>query len=272
MNATHLSLIKIDTEKRIVIARAAAQEPDRSGEIMDWDTAVPEFKRWSNEMEMATGGLSKGNVRLMHDAKRVVGKVTSLSFNEMQKAVDVELKVVDDAAWKLCTEGCITGISIGGSYARKWKDESTGLTKYTPKITEISLVDNPCIPSARIVELVKADGATEELRLFGRPRGFGEVMSEMPVARDFAACLKAIPPAPVSFDEALAKGFSGVPNPFLSNASSSRSSEDAEPEPAKPKKGALTGRAAINFRMRQVAANGRAPAGSQPGFRKSAGA
>ncbi len=200
-----LSLAKIDVERRLIYARAAAEEPDRSGEVMDYATGKPDFQRWSGEIHAASQGMSKGNVRLMHDAKRVVGKLTEMEFNDDAKAVDVCLKVVDDAAWKLCTEGCITGLSIGGSYARKWKDEKTGLTKYTPKITEISLVDNPCIPSARLVELVKADGATEMMKLCGRPRTFDEVRAEQPSGRDFEACLKAAPNAPRGFDEVLAK-------------------------------------------------------------------
>lgn len=201
----NLSLLKVDEERRLVIARAAAEEPDRSGEIMDWATAKPEFQRWSNSFVEATGGLSKGNVRLQHDPKHVAGKVVDISFDDTARAVDVVVKVVDDQAWKLCKEGCITGISIGGSYGTKWTDEKTGLRKYTPKITEISLVDNPCIPSARIVELVKADGSTEMMKVSGRARSFAEVMAKAeaaPAVRDFFDVLDAMPR---SFDEVMEK-------------------------------------------------------------------
>ncbi|HEY2446242.1 MAG TPA: hypothetical protein VGI20_10945, partial [Rhizomicrobium sp.] len=40
----------------------------------------------------------------------------------------------------------------------------TGLTRYTPQPAEVSLVDNPCIPTATF-EIVKEDGSTE-LRKF----------------------------------------------------------------------------------------------------------
>lgn len=201
----NLSLLKVDVERRLVIARAAAEEPDSSGEIMDWTTAKPEFQRWSNSFVEATGGLSKGNVRLQHDPKHVAGKVVEIEFDDLAKAVNVVVKVVDDAAWKLCEEGCITGISIGGSYGPKWTDQVTGLKKYTPRITEISLVDNPCIPSARIVELVKADGSTEIMKVTGRARSFEEIMAKAsePGPRDFAAVLAA---QPRSFAEVMEKG------------------------------------------------------------------
>lgn len=197
-----IPLLKVDAERRLVVARAAATEPDRSGEIMDYETAKPEFLRWSSSFEQATGGLSKGNVRLQHDPKYIAGKVVDLTFDDANKAVDVVLKVVDDRAWKLCEEGCVTGISIGGSYGAKWRDPATGLTKYTPRITEISLVDNPCIPSARIIEMHKADGMVEQLRLTGRPRSFAEVLAAQP--RDFATVLaKSAPPR--TFDEVLSQ-------------------------------------------------------------------
>jgi hypothetical protein len=210
-----LPLAKVDVERRLIIARAAAEEPDRSGEVMDWATAKPEFERWSRSFELATSHLgpdamSKGNIRLQHDPKRVVGKVVELKLDDDARAADVVCKVVDDQAWRLCQEGCITGLSIGGSYGNKWTDAATGLKKYTPKITEISLVDNPCIPSARIVELVKADGAVEELHLTGRPRSFDEVLSETPP--DFEAALaKVAAETPADFEMALAKRTKGAP-------------------------------------------------------------
>ena len=192
-----LPLLKIDAERRLVIARAAAEELDRSGEAMDYASAKPAFEAWSREFERATNGLSKGNIRLMHDPKTVVGKVVDMTFDDAGKAVDVVVKVVDDKAWKLCQEGCITGLSIGGGYAQRWTDPGTGMKKYTPKLTEISLVDNPCIPSARIVDLVKANGVVEQLELTGRPRSFAEVMQDSR--------------RPMSFEEALNKRAKGEP-------------------------------------------------------------
>jgi len=44
-------------------------------------------------------------------------------------------------------EGVYTGFSMGGQYVKRWKDEThPQLTRYTPRPSEVSLVDNPCIP------------------------------------------------------------------------------------------------------------------------------
>lgn len=161
-----LSLIipirKIDEEKRLIIGRAVQEIPDKSGEIMDYETAKPAFEAWSKSFNDATGGMSKGNLRVMH-GKTVAGKLTDMVFNDDDKAIDVIAKVVDDNEWKKCLEGVYTGFSVGGSYAKKWADPTNpALKRYTPRVAELSLVDTPCIPTARFYDLVKADGAVEQ--------------------------------------------------------------------------------------------------------------
>jgi hypothetical protein len=170
-----IPLAKIDEERRLVIGRAIHEVVDKTGEIIDYATAKPAFEKWSKMFEEMSGGLSKGNVRVMHNPKVVAGKVVDLMFNDEEKAIDVVVKVVDDNEWKKVVEGVYTGFSVGGGYGKKWKDEKTGAIRYTPIVSEISLVDNPCIPTCRIVELHKADGSIEELRLRGRARSFSEI-------------------------------------------------------------------------------------------------
>lgn len=168
-----IPLSKIDEEKRIVVGRAVQEVKDRSGEILDYKTAKPAFEEWSKSFESATGGLSKGNVRVMHNPKIVAGKVVELHYNDEDKAIDIVAKIVDDNEWKKVVEGVYTGFSVGGSYANKWKDGDS--TRYTPRVAEVSLVDRPCIPTCVIAELHKADGTVEELKLVGRPRTYAEV-------------------------------------------------------------------------------------------------
>lgn len=177
-----IPLVKIDVERRLVIGRAAQETADRSKEIMDYATAKPAFQEWSKSFEDATGGLSKGNVRIMH-TKDVAGKVVDISFNDAEKAVDVMTKIVDEVAWQKCLEGCYTGFSMGGGYANSWQDGD--LKRYTPRISEISLVDMPCIPTAKFAELVKADGMSEQLELKGSrpiPPTFGELRKNAPLS------------------------------------------------------------------------------------------
>jgi len=181
-----IPLVKIDVERRLVIARAAQEVADKSQEIMDYATAKPAFQKWSDEMATMSNGLSKGNVRVMHQ-KTAAGKVTEITFNDDEKAVDVVMKIVDDNEWRKCLEGVYTGVSMGGGYAKSWQDGN--LRRYTPRITEISLVDNPCIPTARFAELVKADGMTERLPLHGVARTFGQLWR--PPAKTFSDLWRA---------------------------------------------------------------------------------
>lgn len=185
-----IPLTKVDEEKRLIIGRAIHEVPDKTGEIIDYATAVPAFKQWSDYYDKATGGLSKGNLRVMH-GKQVAGKITDLKFDDDAKAIDIVAKVVDDNEWKKVLEGVYTGFSVGGSYLKKWDDEK-GLKRYTPKVTEMSLVDSPCIPTAKFFELHKADGSIFEVDFKG---------GEEPLRKDSDAPAAEVPAAPKSFGD-----------------------------------------------------------------------
>jgi hypothetical protein len=171
-----LPLVKADAEKRLVFARAAMEEPDKSREIMDYVSARPQFEAWSKQYSDATLGKSLGNIRAMHNPRHLAGKVQDIIYDDANKTVDVCLKVLDPVDWAKVEEGGYTGLSIGGGYIRKWSDTTDPtLTRYTPRIAEISLVDSPCMPSARIMELQKSEGETVEVLLKGVPRLFDDL-------------------------------------------------------------------------------------------------
>lgn len=157
-----IPLMKVDEEQRLLYGHITAEELDQSGEMMDYVTSKPNFEEWSGRIEEASGGLSKGNLRIMHGLK-VGGKLTDLAFNDDAQTVEVCAKVTDDAEWNNVLEGCYTGFSVGGSYAKKWKEVVDGqtITKYTARPNEVSLVDNPCVKSATF-QLIKADGSVED--------------------------------------------------------------------------------------------------------------
>lgn len=154
-----LPIAKVDVEKHTVHGRAVQEMLDKSGEVFDYDSSKPNFEKWSRDFEKVTDGRSLGNVRAMH-GKVAAGKLTEVAFEDAEKAIDVVAHVVDEAEWKKCLEGVYTGFSIGGRYEKKWTDDD-GLKRYTASPSEVSLVDAPCVPSARFT-LVKADGVEEE--------------------------------------------------------------------------------------------------------------
>lgn len=173
--STRLSLFvpisKFDEEKGIAYGYAAEEAPDRAGEIMDYAKAKPKFQSWSATQKAASGGKSLGNIRLMHSGE-AVGKVNHLEFLDDEKRVFIGVEIVDAGAREKAAKGVLTGFSIGGSYAEKWKDAD--LVRYVPEIQEISLVDRPCMPGATFT-IVKADGS-EEIRKFA-PREVKQVWS-----------------------------------------------------------------------------------------------
>lgn len=154
-------LSKVDEAKRLVFGVAAAEVPDHSGEIMDYESSKPYFAKWSEEVAKDSGGKSLGNLRAMH-GKVAAGKLTELNFNDAAKQVEVCAKVVDDGEWKKVLEGVYTGFSIGGNYVGAKKVEkidNKDVSRYTASPNELSLVDRPCIPSAKFFEVQKADGS-----------------------------------------------------------------------------------------------------------------
>jgi hypothetical protein len=198
-------LIKIDVERRLVVGRAAQEETDKTNEIMDYETARPQFEKWSAsyaDKQVPGMEMSKGNLRVMH-SRNVAGKLTEIAYNDADKSVEIIAKISDANEWQKVLDGCYTGFSIGGGYLKKWKDGTR--TRYTPDVREISLVDNPCMPSARIVELHKADGLVESMEVRGRaPGGFAAAWAARPTS--FADKWAARPTPPRTFAE-MAKAY-----------------------------------------------------------------
>jgi len=162
MTPIYARIYKIDEQTRTVTGRAVQEMVDRDGEVFDYKSSKPNFQSWSAEVFADTNGKSYGNVRSMH-GNVAAGKLTEIEFNDAEKAIDVSAKIVDDGEWAKCLEGVHTGFSIGGRYARKWSDIQDGkvVQRYTAMPAEISLVDRPCVPSAKFFNVHKRDGSVE---------------------------------------------------------------------------------------------------------------
>lgn len=162
-----IPITKIDAENRLVYGIATAEQVDKSGEIMDYESTKPYYEKWSGEIHKASGGKSYGNVREMH-SNIAAGKITQLKFNDPEKQIEICAKVVDESSWAKCLEGVLTGFSQGGSYVKTWADDGDPkVTRYTADPAEVSLVDNPCLGSAtfELVRMVEGK-AVSEMRKF----------------------------------------------------------------------------------------------------------
>jgi hypothetical protein len=154
-------IAKIDESRHEVWGVATAEIVDKEGEIFDYESSKPYFRKWSDEIAKATDGKSLGNVREMH-APSAVGKLVAIDFDDELRQVRVGARIVDATAWQKCTAGVYTGFSIGGSYVKTWRDGE--FVRFTASPVEISVVDNPCVPGAHFTA-IKADG-TSEVRKF----------------------------------------------------------------------------------------------------------
>lgn len=153
-------ITKVDVARREVWGTAAEEKRDKTDEIFDYASSLPYFKTWSSEIEKATQGKSKFNLRSMHQPI-AAGKGLALLPDDNSKKIDVGAKVVDDNEWTKVLEGVYSGFSIGGEYVKRWKDpEEPELIRYTASPAEISLVDNPAMYGATF-EVIKIDGTTE---------------------------------------------------------------------------------------------------------------
>ena len=162
-----IPITKVDVAQRLVHGTLSEEVPDKSGEILDYESSKPAFQEWSQQFHTASGGKSLGNVRVMH-GNIAAGKLTDIFFDDDNKRIEGVAKVVDDDAWNEVLEGVYTGFSIGGGYTRRWPDpQNPGLMRYTPTLSEVSLVDNPAVPTATF-SVIKQDGSTE-LRRFSLP-------------------------------------------------------------------------------------------------------
>lgn len=159
-----IPITKVDIAQRLVYGTISEEIADKTGEILDYESSKPAFLEWSQQFHEASGGKSFGNVRAMH-GNVAAGKLTDIAFDDENRRIEGVAKVVDDDAWNKVLEGVYTGFSIGGGYVRRWPDpHQPGLMRYTPTLSEVSLVDNPAVPTATF-SVVKIDGTTE-LRRF----------------------------------------------------------------------------------------------------------
>jgi hypothetical protein len=155
-----IPITKVDVAKQLVYGTLTEEVPDKTGEILDYESAKPAFREWSDQFREASGGKSLGNVRAMHGSV-AAGKLTDISFDDDNRRIEGVAKIVDDDEWQKVLEGVYTGFSIGGGYARRWPDtKNPELMRYTPILSEVSLVDNPAVPTATF-EVIKQDGSTE---------------------------------------------------------------------------------------------------------------
>ena len=156
--STFLPFEKIEDQSDgtlMVWGRATQEVGDSQGEIMDYQSSAPQFRRRAKETHARSNGQNLMPLRSMHQPI-AAGKVVQFDFLDAEKAIDICSHVVDSEEVKKVKAGVYTGYSVGGKYLKRWPDQKGQLVRYTADPMEISLVDTPAVPTAKFT-LFKAD-------------------------------------------------------------------------------------------------------------------
>ena len=162
-----------------VYGRATQEVPDSANEILDFDTSIPYLQKRSEEMLKSTDNRNAFPLRRMHQ-NSVAGKEISFDINPAEKAVDCWLEVDDPIDVMKVKKRDYMGLSLGGRYIKRWPDKSGKYVRYTGDPLELSLVDRPAVPTAKI-NFFKAD----DLELSDKPEwydGFIEAADKAEIA------------------------------------------------------------------------------------------
>jgi hypothetical protein len=145
-------IAKQDTEQRIVYGIASTDTLDGQGGVMDGVPFVGDIVDPSAIEGALDDYMQWANVREMHNS-HAAG--TALAADIVDGKLMLAVKVVDDTAWKKVREGVYKGFSIGGRVIKAVLEKLPD-GRYVRRIlklllTEISLVDRPANPDARIL-------------------------------------------------------------------------------------------------------------------------
>jgi hypothetical protein len=177
--ALFVPIAKVDRERREVWGWATLETMDQQGEVVDYDASVKAFDEWGRNFERATGGVSRGNLREMHQPKAVGTVIASKPVPEKRGIwVGAKLSQSSDGenAWQKVLDRTLTGFSIGAPKAERKMEYDSKLGKMVNrvvgyKLSELSLVDNPACPGADIKEIKVQKGMLDVIGDEAEPRG-----------------------------------------------------------------------------------------------------
>ena len=142
-----------------VWGRATQEVLDGQGETMDYQSSLPYWKKRMEEMGKLSDGNSLMPLREMHQPI-AAGRVVQVDPVDSDKAIDICARVVDQNTINKVKEHVLNGFSVGGKYVKRYRD-GMGV-RYTADPHEISLVDVPAVPTAKLTLFKSQDAAPDE--------------------------------------------------------------------------------------------------------------
>ena len=145
---------KSDNASRTVIAPITGPNNlDLDQQIVDLDFIRQAVGPW----------MRFGNVRQAHDSKKPIGKTIAIDLNTEDRVPVATMRISDDAAWKLVQDEVLSGVSVGIKNARIVQDENAPRGRIVGgNLVEISLVDHPANPHAKLTIIKSADNDDQD--------------------------------------------------------------------------------------------------------------
>lgn len=155
---------KAKPEERVVVGYASSERIDGQDDIVDSEAlkgALEDYMQWANLREMH----QPKAVGKVLSAVPIKGTVRLSDGSQLVNPLRIIAKIVDEDAWQKVKAGILKGFSIGGKVVNAITQKVNG--KNIRRITgltlnEISLVDRPANPDARIVMLKRDDSLDAE--------------------------------------------------------------------------------------------------------------
>jgi hypothetical protein len=146
---------KASKDQQVVVGYASSERIDGQNDIVDSDAlkgALDDYMQWANLREMH----QPKAIGKVLSAVPVHGQVRLSDGTVLTNPLRIIAKIVDEDAWNKVKAGVLKGFSIGGKVVNAITQKVNG--KDVRRITglvlnEISLVDRPANPDARIVML-----------------------------------------------------------------------------------------------------------------------
>lgn len=149
-----MSVSRIDDDAHMVYGIAATEARADDGMVVPLETLRD---AWDDYMRFA-------NVREMHQ-DIAAGVVQEYEFNEVERHLEIGVKVADESTWQKIKAGVLKGFSIAGDILA-----IAGEIVQKIRLVEISLVDRPADEGA-IITLFRAAGARDEINRGTAPEG-----------------------------------------------------------------------------------------------------
>ena len=158
------SFEKASPEQRVVVGYASSERVDGQNDVVDSEAlsqALGDYMQWANLREMH----QPKAVGKVLSATPVRGTIQLKDGSKLTNPLRIVAQIIDSETWEKVKTGVLKGFSIGGKVLQALTQKMNG--KEVRRITglqlhEISLVDRPANPDARIILMKRDDSSSSD--------------------------------------------------------------------------------------------------------------